>query len=136
MTINEAKHRVAKVDGYDNFDLIKPEFELEYTKRAYQLIIDELNKSELKGGWISVSEELPKHSKNVFVSTNNKRVGFLFYNGSLGFHKINDEDTITHWMDAPLPPFNSCTEQWHELTVSMGNGYCSECGKNLNNERK
>lgn len=105
MKIEEAMQLVAEKDGYSSFDKIPEHLELEYTKRAYNIIIN--NGNELKGGWINVESELPKQSKNVLVCTNQNKVGEMWFSETCGWHVLKDNAIVKYWMDMPLSPFTN-----------------------------
>lgn len=82
MAIEEAKQIVAEKDGYDNFKSISEEHILEYTERAYNLLISkmysETEVNELaeeaynKGIGDGIDSKCSRHAYNKWFKENKK----------------------------------------------------------------
>ena len=82
--------------------------ELEYTKRQYDLAMEDLEKIGW-GKWIPVTERLPSREGKYLTAFSKGEVGqnvFLIFRGSSTKWYFNSEDTgeVTHWMPLPEPP--------------------------------
>lgn len=75
--------------------------ELEYTKRQYDLAVEDLEKIGW-GEWIPVTEQRPDADGFTLIFTAHGHPGVCYFTS--GWWGGYDKDSITHWMPLPEPP--------------------------------
>ena len=86
--------------------------ELEYTKRQYDLAVEDLEKIGW-GEWIPVTERLPKYgdwvlgigTKKGYHVCEYRGITHFPYSGNIPWFSAKGRSVnITHWMPLPIPP--------------------------------
>jgi hypothetical protein len=78
-------------------DMYKPQYQRILNK--WQSLVNTPEPEE----WISVKDKLPERSMNVLVTTNEGKVGVMWFDGILHWHVLKNEAKVTHWMYEPKP---------------------------------